>query len=96
MKKILSIIGFMLTAGLLLKDSNAQSEVNNKLNENYKTLTSESAIELNIDLNLLKEELSIHDGDEIYYSVSENEINLEIFRNNEFSESRIDRDGGMY
>lgn len=86
----------MLTAGLLLKDSNAQSEVNNKLNENYKTLTSESAIELNIDLNLLKEELSIHDGDEIYYSVSENEINLEIFRNNEFSESRIDRDGGMY
>lgn len=96
MKKILSIIGFMLTAGLLLKDSNAQSEVNNMLNENYKTLTSESAIELNIDLNLLKEELSIHDGDEIYYSVSENEINLEIFRNNEFSESRIDRDGGMY
>lgn len=59
------------------------------------TLTQEKAKELNLDLEKIKSSLNAHSDDEVFASLDENGdiINLSLYNNKEFSDSRVDRDG---
>lgn len=93
--KTISLIGLLLTALTSSRSAFAQKVIQFITPEGAIALDKETAKKFNLDLDKVKSSLNAQDDDEVFASLDENGdiINLGIYQNTEFANSRVDRDG---